>query len=418
MIGLPLALRRFLRRLWASLRSGWSLALLSFVLAAALWVFVTDAENPPRTDLLPSRIPVEPVNVPEGLAIAGGTAIGSVAIRVTAREDVWDELTAASFAAKVDLTDAQQGTIEVPVRVDVAEDLADEVTVLDITPQTVDVRLDLLVSQTVPVRVNITGQPPIGFDAGEERVEPTQAAVSGPEALVRQVSQVEADVNLTGATVSLSRSFRLVPRSASGQTIDGVRVTPDTAVVSIDVTQTVYSRPLVVRPSIAGRVADGYQVQEVTAEPLVVVAFGTLEALQSLSFVATEDVDVTGATSDVTRSVLLRLPPDVSAPGQPMVNVQVRIAPAQGEAEYGIAPRVIDLASGLSVALSTPTITIRVTGDLPVLRQLRLRDIVVTIDASDLGPGVYSFRPQIQLPEGVRLVDYSPAEVTVTVSTR
>ncbi len=408
---------RLFRRGLAGMGRSWSLALLSLALSTTLWVFVTDQENPPRTDVLGARIAVRAVNVPEGLALAGGS-LGTVSIRISAREDLFSDLDAGDFRAVVDLANALPGTNEVSVEAEVDDRLSDDVAIVAVSPSSVTVTLVTLVSQTVPVRVNITGDPPIGFEAEDPVVDPVQVTVSGPDALVRQVAQVEADVNLAGATVSLTRTFQLEPRTASGSTIDGVTLDPDSALVNVNIQQTVFERLITVRPSVAGSVASGYQVTGIEASPPQVLVVGTLEALQALLFVETEEVDVGGAASDVTRTALLRLPPDVSAPGQPSVVVTVSVAAARGEAEYGKVPQVTGLANDLRAVVNTPTVTLRVQGPLPALRALRLRDITVSVNGAGLGPGVYSLRPDIQLPPGIELVSYTPTEVTVTVSRR
>ncbi|MEE8346698.1 MAG: hypothetical protein V3S20_05075, partial [Dehalococcoidia bacterium] len=74
----------FLRELMlptaASLRNNMGLVTLSLVLGFALWIFVTDTENPTRSGVLPFDLPVEAVNVPGDLALAGSPV--NVRVRV------------------------------------------------------------------------------------------------------------------------------------------------------------------------------------------------------------------------------------------------------------------------------------------------------------------------------------------------
>src|SRR3972149_2211469 len=84
-----------------SVRDNSGLAVLSIVLAFGLWIFVTDAENPTRTRVLPVDIAVEPVKVPPDVAVAN--PLTAVRARVRVADDVFDSLTAADFEATVDL---------------------------------------------------------------------------------------------------------------------------------------------------------------------------------------------------------------------------------------------------------------------------------------------------------------------------
>ena len=52
-----------------SLSDNRGLVALSVVLAFGLWIFVTDSENPTRTRVLPIDISVQPINVPDDVAM-------------------------------------------------------------------------------------------------------------------------------------------------------------------------------------------------------------------------------------------------------------------------------------------------------------------------------------------------------------
>src|SRR3989304_5898268 len=99
-------------RRWASARTNLGLAAVSLALAFALWVFVTDTENPERTDFFAGAVPVEPVDVPPGLAVASLSG-AAVSVRIRAPDDVWDELTTENFQATVDLSgvSAREATV-------------------------------------------------------------------------------------------------------------------------------------------------------------------------------------------------------------------------------------------------------------------------------------------------------------------
>src|SRR3972149_5384551 len=112
--------RAFLRALvWpvtSSVRDNVGLAALSVVLGVALWVFVTDTENPTRSGVLPFDLSVETVNVPGDRALAGSPV--NVRVKVEVADDVWNTLSMADFKATVDLDGLQAGTYDLPVRVE------------------------------------------------------------------------------------------------------------------------------------------------------------------------------------------------------------------------------------------------------------------------------------------------------------
>src|SRR3990172_9030875 len=95
-------------------RNRW-LALFSLAAAFALWIAVTETQNPSRTGIFPGAIPVEAVNLPKGMAIS--TALDPVNLRISAPRDLWDRLTTKDFRIIADLGGINGSRGEVPVTV-------------------------------------------------------------------------------------------------------------------------------------------------------------------------------------------------------------------------------------------------------------------------------------------------------------
>ena len=51
----------------------------------------------------------------------------------------------------------------------------------------------------------MSGQPAIGYQAGEETVEPTEVAISGPKSLVEQAARAGVLVNLDDVRESVEQ---------------------------------------------------------------------------------------------------------------------------------------------------------------------------------------------------------------------
>ena len=94
------------------------------------------------------------------------------------------------------------------------------------------------------------------------------------------------------------------------------------------------------------------------------------------------------------------------------------IAPARGEFSYGVAPQVRNVRAGLAATLSQPSVIVTLSGDLPTLQALAPESIVVTVDATDLGPGLYAITPQVQLPPGTTVTRVDPPQVGIGLSER
>src|SRR5258706_11487978 len=95
-------LTRFLGR-WRLLITPLALGLTSLLAALALWVAVTEAQNPSREGFFNGAIEIKAVNVPDGLAVAS-IREHNVTLKISAPENTFKKLTTADFAAEVDLS--------------------------------------------------------------------------------------------------------------------------------------------------------------------------------------------------------------------------------------------------------------------------------------------------------------------------
>ena len=396
-----------------SLRYNWGIGLLALVLAASLWVYVTDRENPERTVRVPGTVPIEAVNVPPDQAVFPPLD-ESVTVRVRAPENALEGLAPEDFRATVDLSDirSQQATVTVLVEPD-----DPRLEVVDIEPSQVAVHLEDVTSRSVPVETNLVGAPPRGYEAGTPVIEPREVVVTGAETLVGRVEAVEADVNLTGARTDFQETLLLHARDERGGNIQGVKVEPESGVVRVEITQLEFSGPFIVRPDVSGSPADGYNVTAVRVEPAIVIVSGPAEVFQSIDpieGIMTEAVSIEGASADVVRTVALRLPPG-AAIALPGVTVRISIAAAQGTLSFDVPLEATNVPAGLAANLEEATVQVVLTGSVPDLQEVTVDQIVAQVDLSDREAGEFEVPVQVQAPPGTTVASVTPARVGVTV---
>jgi YbbR domain-containing protein len=395
------------------LRANIGLGLLSLALAVSLWAFVTEEENPARTDFFPGAIPVETVNVPEGLAVAS-LSDTAVSVRVSGPEDTWDDLTTEDFRAIADLSAAKARENTVTLRLHSERRRVD---VVEVIPPRITVILEPVTTKVVTVTVKLIGAPPLGYSTVPGRTTPEQVEVTGAESLVALVEEAVADVNVQGVRVPLEQVFTLVPRDGRGGDIEGVTLNPSTAEVVLPIVQREITQAYVVTPLVRGSPSHGFNVTSVSVEPAFAIITGTIEALQSLTTVTTDEVDIDGAASDVVRAAKLRLPPGLTVVGSDTVTVRVSVAPAQGEIRLGLTPTIEGLGPGMRADLVATLVEVSVAGETTVLRSLSPASLVAVVDVSGLSPGQHLLPVQVTAPSGVQVVGVEPATVAVTLST-
>jgi YbbR domain-containing protein len=427
--GLAEAIRGGARLAWSlafgsysSVRHNLGLALFSVAIAFVIWIFVTDAENPNVTGVVGESVPVIPVNVPEGL-VAPET-LGSVRVSVRAREGVLEELTAIDFEATADLSDYDAGEALAEVQVEVLE-RDDDVRVTGVSPGQVSVNLQAEARKTLTVTLDFTGDPPVGFDlAGEPVVSPREVEIVGTPELVARVTQVVAEVSLSGATADIEDlEARLTARASTGQQIAGVRIIPEEVSVDVDIEQDLFERDIEVAPVITGTPADGYRVTSVRVEPLsgdppfnVVRAQGTLQVLDSVRQLTTEPIDISGARSDVVRTAAINPVPNLVL-ATTTVTVTVVIEPALGQQQFAVVPTLIGVGEGLTARIVNANVLVVLEGPLPALNSLEPGDIDTAIDVGGLLPGTHTLPVIVVSPSSaLSVLQVTPGEVQVVVS--
>jgi YbbR domain-containing protein len=395
-----------------SVRQNAGLASVSIVLAFALWVFVTDNEDTTRSGVLPFDVPVETVNVPGDLALAGSPV--NVRVRVQVAQDVWDTLAPADFEATVDLDDLQAGTYDLPVKVE-PQTSRGNLRVIEVIPATVPVELKSLFSKSVSISVNLEAAPPPGYAAGVPEVDAETVLVTGTQDNVSRVTQAVATLDLSARTENTQQAVRLEPRDSRGFLVEGVALEPSVVNVSVTVEQVEFSRALVISPEVVGQPASGYNVVSVSSEPAVATVFGPQSFVGDAATIRTQPVDISGAEGDVVRTVSLDLPGGVSVSGGTSVTVTVEIEPAQGRHTIAVTAVVSGLATDLSVSGPLPLIEVSLLGELPTLRELKPNDITATLNLSGLKAGTHQVKVDVSVPPGVTLAGASPGEVSLTL---
>ena len=401
-------------RSWGAVRGTPGLLLLSVLLGTALWVFVTEEENPTKIETLTAPLPVVPFNVEPGLAIA--SSLGTVEVWLAAPDDRWEEirLGAGSFVAFVDLSGRTGREEQVPVQVEIMG--LSGIRVAETIPDTITVNLEDLVSLEVPVRVRPVGTIPLGYELGSASAAQPTVTVTGPESLVSRINDAVADLNITGLTLPVEQEVSLVPRATGGGEIRGISLDPPTLLVSIEIRQNTLTRALPLRASTVGAPAPGYRISAVAVSPATINVEGSLEDLQQLDSIVLEPIDTSGAQTTVARAVELELPEGLSSSDPHLVTVAVEVTAIDGVSTFAVEPSFADLSPDLRVRSALRVVEVTLAGPLPVLNSLTTDEIRLTVPVGGLNPGGYELELEVDLPAGVELESLRPAVVFVTLT--
>jgi YbbR domain-containing protein len=400
----------------------WVMASFSLVAGFGVWFAIQDVENPRVTQEITTfpgpAIPIEGRNVPEGYIFGGGTV---TRLSVEARESDIDELTADDFEAWVDLSgvDPSQG-LEPDVEIHVTS-RRDGVERVEAIPSSMPVRLLEAKTREFPVRVNQSGALPDGYELEEAAVEPGFVTVTGTEAQLNSIANIDIDVSLDGRRDETS-TFEgdLVARSSSGPEVT-VAIDPPRAKVTLQIQQTFSQRTLPVQAPITGHPAPGYEIERIVIEPAGVVVSGPKANVDELTRVLADAVDIGGATTDVSQTRQLRIPNISVQPTTVLVRVEIRRDECEITADDAGCPTATFMVAvnlqapppGLRASESTPYWTqVYVSGPLSRLQELTPSDFVASASLAGGTAGAGTYGVAVVAPSGVT-AEAQPISVTL-----
>lgn len=295
------------------------LKFLSLVIGAAVWMMVSNANNPIRTQLF-TNVPITIVNQ-DAIADIGKVVepegSGTVTLRVTEKKSVLQQLTRSGsrFYVEADLNNiTQMNTVPLTVTCSNSAVTWDEI---EISPSSLKVTLEDKVEQTYAASVSIEGSPASGFAVGSTSFrEGRNVVIAGPRSLMNIISQVVAPVDVTGLESDTTVAGTLKVYDKNGDPFtetqlsslefkdeQGSILANHMVSVRVNLWRIRNSVPIIVQTT--GSPAWGYEVTDIVTIPETISLAGTEEALQQLGsgFVVSDQVDVTGATSSVTQEL-------------------------------------------------------------------------------------------------------------------
>jgi YbbR domain-containing protein len=390
----------------------------AFLMSLAVWVAAVTAANPDETRVYPNPIPVEIIGQDPGLVIIGNGP-EQVELTLRAPSSVWERIINEENAVRavLDISGLSAGEHTVPIQIQIS---TRPVRIISATPRTATVALEPIDTQTFPVRLVITGEPAIGYQAGEPELVPNEITISGPKSQVDRVSQVRVPLNLAGVRESIDQTLTVQPLDDNNQIVAGLGLNPAEVSVTLPVSQQGGYRDLAVKVVVSGQVASGYRLANISVFPPVVTVFSGDPALvNSLpGALETQPLNLENADDEVTTRLAISLPEGVSLVGEQTVLVRVNITPIQGSLTLSNkAIEVEGLSAGLFAQVAPDNVDVILSGPLPLLDTLSAQEVRVIIDVSDLGPGTHQLNPVVEvLISNIIVESILPGTVEVVIS--
>ena len=386
--------------------------LLALAISITLWILFTGEQNPVREDFFDAEIPVETSRLGDGLVVSR-IAPHTVRLQIAAPRDIWESLTADNFRIVVDLYAVGVGLHELPLATEGADS---RIRIIAAEPNTVTVALERRMEKEVPVRVDLAGSPPPGYQFQTPELLPDVVKVIGPASKVELVDVALVEVEIGNAQSTVNVTQRATPRDAQGEDVSGVQLDPPVVQVTVPIEQVRTEKDVPVRVRVEGQPASGYWVVSYSAQPDSVTLVGSPQELDTIRSVYTETVPIDGATRSFATTIDLVRPPGIGITGSNEVAVFVEVLPILTSREAEVAVTYVNLQPGMEVSVEPSTVTVTLSGPAPVLRALQASSVIVSLNLSGLGTGTYAPIPDVSAPPQVRVDGIDPPRLRVTVT--
>ena len=391
--------------------------LLALVLGVSVWISAVTAADPDEVRP-PIMVPLEIIGQDPSLVITSETP-SIIEVTIRAPSSVWEQFTAQENPVRAILDLSGLGAGDHTENVQIQISVRPTQLVLA-NPTTVPVNLERLATQTLPIDLSLTGQPAVGYQAGEAAMDPADIVISGPESLVDQIARARVLVSLDGAREGIDQAIPVEILDKQNALIDGITVNPESIHVTIPISQQGGFRDVAVKVVVSGQVAAGYRLENISVFPQVITVFASdPELVNNLpGVVETQTLDLQEAKEDITTRLALTLPQNITIVGVQTVEVQVGISPIQTSLTLlNQTINVTGLPEGLTAVISPQTVDVIISGPLPGLDALTPQDIIVTVDVTGLVTGIYQLIPTVEvLVDNVLVESILPSTIEVVLS--
>jgi YbbR domain-containing protein len=382
-----------------------------------VWIAAVTDADPDEVRALPAPVALELLGQNPALVTVGELP-ESVRLTIRAPQSVWDQLNAdpESVRAVLDLSGVAAGEHRLVPQIQID---ARPARIITVTPSSVLLTLEQLISRSLSLQTTLSGQPAVGYQSGDLGLEPQEVLISGPESRVLLVTRARVVVNINGIRESIDQDYPVQALDQNNAVVEGVSTNPPAVHVSLPVVRQGGFRDMAVKVVVRGQVAPGYRLDSISVFPPVVTVYSSDAELVSAlpGVVETQPVELNAASSNLNLRVPLVLPAGISVVGEQTVLIQAGISPVQSSFTLtGQAVEITGLSDTLEAQISPATVDVILSGPIPILDTLRPQDIHVTVDVSNLTAGSYQVTPTVQiLTSNVDVESINPGAVEVVL---
>ena len=276
--------------------------LIALIAAFIMWVFVMTDQDPAITGSY--TVPLTISNAPyEFIPLYSENTIK---IETRAPRSYFVKYDANAFRVYANLENLGEGEHKITPQVVMPQGFE----LIETFPKTIDVKLDPLIEQQMPIEIRTSGS--IAQDSSIREILQSMDVVTivGPKSYVEQAKKVYGNVNLSGNTSSFEMQIPMRAVDDKENIISGVRVVPSVVTVSVDIESGSKKKIVPVVPELT--VASGWELTKINVEPAQIEITGAESVINSIVTLKTVPFTIQTGQRNFKGSLKLIIPEGVT----------------------------------------------------------------------------------------------------------
>lgn len=366
--------------------------------AMLLWGYVLTDQRPMRTKVVSdvsTSFDGEADLIAQGMCIRGDRSeiLTDVSVSVRAQITNYESVSARTVNAIISLRNiSEPREYELPITATVSSGLG---TVQQVTPSTVTVEIDTMVTQTVPVTTSFTGELAEGYWADMDALSTTtRLDITGARTDVSRVTRAECVVDLTDRSSTIYSTFDVVLYDRDGGVVssDIVIGTIPTSTVRLPI-YPMRNVPIDALGSLVGvdNLASNYELGSAVATPSTVRVVGDEATISGLESLQLEPIAVNGLNASQTVEAEIIVPENVRLLDTDPVSVLIEVREISESKDIENLPiTVVGLGAGLSARLDVESVDLTIKGRTSIVSRVTRGEVSINIDVTGLEAGTYT----------------------------
>lgn len=381
-----------------------AMALLSLVLAFALWAYViTEVDTDGEETFSGISLSLDGVGILEErelMLMPGGDE--SVTLRLAGRRADLNSLSSTNITVKADVSSiTEPGEFTLPYNIYYPGDIpSGSITAQSRVPSMVKVTVARRISREIPVKLIFEGSVPNNFISDKENavLDYESVRVTGPEAIIEKIDHAAIEIDLTNRTESVLESHRFKLCDAMGEPVEETElVFANVAEVQVQVKiQRLKTVPLTVTVVDGGGATSATTKIEIS--PVSIQVSGSETALASLEEINLGTIELEEVLKAEKQTFDIVLPDSVTnLTGVDKAVVSISF-PDLATKTFQISDiAALHVPEGLEADILTEQLPVTVRGPKEKIQAMTGSDLKATVDFTNAELGTSSWKAQITI---------------------